>query len=306
VSADLDRFQASRHRLFGLAYRMLGEAAAAEDVVQDAYLRWQRSDQVDVPEAWLTRVVTNLCLNRLTSARARRESYVGSWLPEPVFTGDGPLDVVEQRDSVSLGMLALFERLSPPERAAFVLREAFEYRHREIADVLGIEEPHARQLYRRARERVGAPGRRFEVDAERQREVVERFLTAALQGDLAGLEQVLAEDVVAWSDGGGRVSAARRPVVGRSRVARLLLGFGRHPRTARAELAIRPVNGESAVVVHEDGVLSAVLAPECADGLITAFRTVVNPEKLAFAASQEHGLSRIGPVAGSRGDGRRS
>ncbi|MEO3930132.1 sigma-70 family RNA polymerase sigma factor [Micromonosporaceae bacterium B7E4] len=141
----LERFEANRRRLFGVAYRLLGEASEAEDVVQDAYLRWERSDSVVSPEAWLTRVVTNLCLDRLTSARAQRERYVGPWLPEPVLTGGGaldPLETVEQRELLSLGMLVLLERLTPPERAVFVLREAFGHGHREIAEILEVNEPH--------------------------------------------------------------------------------------------------------------------------------------------------------------------
>jgi RNA polymerase sigma factor (sigma-70 family) len=173
----LARFEENRSRLFSLAYQMLGEAAEAEDVVQDAYLRWERSEVVGVPEAWLTKVVANLCLSRLTSARARRERYVGSWLPEPVLTasGPGPLEIVEQRDSVSFGMLLLLERLTPPERLAFVLREAFDYSHREVAEILQVDEVHARQLYHRARAHVGTGHKRFTAEPERGRRMVERF-----------------------------------------------------------------------------------------------------------------------------------
>lgn len=283
----LGRFEAERGRLFGLAYRMLGEASEAEDVVQDAYLRWRRSDAVTVPEAWLTKVVTNLCLNRLTSARARREVYVGPWLPEPVFTSElGPLEIVEQRDTLSLGMLTLLERLTPPERAAFVLREAFDYSHREIADILDVDEAHARQLYRRAREHVGEPRKRFTPSSEQQTKIVERFLAATVEGDLAGLERLLAADVVAWADGGGKAAAARAPVRGRERVVRFLAGLARHPRAAGMRLSIASVNGEPAIALHEAGMLAYIIVPEIFAGRVVAIRTVANPDKLAFAAAQ--------------------
>jgi ketosteroid isomerase-like protein len=242
---------------------------------------------VMVPEAWLTKVVTNLCLNRLTSARSRREVYVGPWLPEPVFTGElGPLEIVEQHDILSLGMLTLLERLTPPERAAFVLREAFDYSHREIADILEVDEAHARQLYRRAREHVGEPRQRFTPSAEQRRKIVERFLAATVDGDLAGLERLLAADVVAWADSGGKAAAARVPVGGRERVVRLLAGLGRHRRVAGMRFSVAPVNGEPAVVLHEAGVLTYIVVPEIADDRIVAIRTVANPDKLAFAAGQ--------------------
>lgn len=290
VTADmLERFQANRPRLFGLAYRMLGEASEAEDVLQDAYLRWERSADVQVPEAWLTKVVTNLCLNRLTSARARREVYIGPWLPEPVLSGNGelgPLETVEQRDSLTFGMLVLLERLTPPERAAFVLREAFGYRHREIGEILDVTEANVRQLYRRARSHLGEPRKRFPVSPERGREIVERFLAATLHGDVAGLEQWLARDVVAWSDGGGQVSAARRPVSGRDKVARFLHGLGNHPLAAGIEVDIRPVNGEPGALIWRAGELFAVLSLEFADGRLVALRNVANPAKLAYIAAQ--------------------
>lgn len=286
TAGTLEQFETARPRLFSLAYRMLGEAAEAEDVVQEAYLRWEKSEPVDTPPAWLTRVATNLCLNRLTSARARRERYAGPWLPEPVVTGPGPLETAEQRDTLRFGVLVLLERLSPPERAAFVLREGFEYSHREIAGILGVTEANARQLYRRAREHIGEPRKRFEATADEHRKVIERFLAAALNGDLAELEQVLTEDVVSWSDGGGKVTAGRRPITGRAKVMRFLAGIGRHPRAAAAEFAIDEVNGEPALLVFEAGELITVMLPELRDGKVTAIRNVVNPDKLAYAAAQ--------------------
>jgi RNA polymerase sigma factor (sigma-70 family) len=282
----LERFEANRRRLFGLAYRLLGEASEAEDVVQDAYLRWERTDS-EVADAWLIKVVTNLCLDRLRSARARRELYVGPWLPEPVLTdgGDlGPLETAEQRESLSLGMLALLERLTPPERAAFVLREAFGHSHREVADVLDLDEVHVRQLYRRAHQHVAASRRRFDVTPEQRRELLERFLDASLDGDMAGLERLLAEDVVAWADGGGKAPAARQPVVGRERFLHDLLALAGYRQRIRMTTDV--VNGEPALVVHLDGRLHAVLAPEFDGDRIVAIRIIANPDKLAFLAKQ--------------------
>ncbi|MEU9889009.1 RNA polymerase sigma-70 factor [Sphaerisporangium sp. NPDC051011] len=285
----LDQFAASRPRLLGLAYRMLGEATEAEDVVQDAYLRWRDSVEVDVPEAWLTKVVTNLCLNRLTSARARRERYVGTWLPEPVLTDGGalgPLETVEQRESLALGMLLLLERLTPPERAAFVLREAFGYGHREIAEFLDVEEAHARQLYRRAREHVGDPRRRFTASPEEATKILERFVAAASEGDVAGLERLLAEDVVSWADGGGRAPAASRPVAGRTRVARFFGGLAARFLRDGVELVIGMVNGGPAMIVRQHGTLIAVTVPEFDGARMTALRTITNPDKLALLAAR--------------------
>lgn len=279
----LERFEAHRRRLFGVAYRMLGEASEAEDVVQDAYLRWQRGELAVSPEAWLIKVVINLCLDRLTSARARRERYVGPWLPEPVATGAlDPLETVEQRESVSLGMLVLLERLTPPERAVFVLREAFGHSHREIAEVLDAKEEHVRQLYRRAQQHVSAARKRFTAPPEHRRRLVELFLEATASGDVPALERMLAEDVRAWADGGGKAPALRRPLVGREEVLRNLLALGQF--AERISLAVDTVNGEPALVLYLDGQLSGVTVPEFDGDRVAAIRTVSNPDKLAHFA----------------------
>ena len=283
-----DAFEANRSRLFGLAYRLLGETGEAEDVLQDAYLRWSGSPEPHSPAAWLTKVVTNLCLNRLTSARARREHYAGPWLPEPVLTEDGvlgPLDTVVQRESVSLGMLMLLERLSPAERAVFVLRSAFDHGHGEIAEILDISEANSRQLYRRARAHLDDQPR-FEVDRERQRQLVDRFLAAALHGDVAGLARLLADDVTAWADGGGQTQAARRPITGLDQVGRDLAALGHHPEAAGIEVRPAEVNGAPAVLLLDRGQLRGVVVPAFVDGRIAAVHTVVNPAKLVFAAKQ--------------------
>ncbi|MFJ8084674.1 RNA polymerase sigma-70 factor [Streptomyces sp. NPDC096205] len=290
AAALADEFQTHRPRLFGLAYRLLGSADEAEDAVQDAWLRFSGADRAGIDNlgAWLAKVVTNLCLTRLTSARARRESYAGPWLPEPVVTSDGtlgPLESAEQRDAVSLAMLVLLERLTPTERAVYVLREAFGYGHREIAGVLDLSEANCRQLYRRAAQRVAADEPRFDPEPRRREELVSSFLNAAREGDLAGLEKLLAADVTWVSDGGGKVTAARRPIEGRDKVLRFLLGVAdRYLDGVRFALA--EVNGSSALLAWDGDRLIGVSTFELRDGLITEGRTVLNPDKLEYAQRQ--------------------
>jgi RNA polymerase sigma factor (sigma-70 family) len=307
VTDPAETFQAQRRRLLGLAYRLLGTASDAEDVVQDAYLRWSAADPDAVrdPTAWLTTVVVNLCRNRLASARARRERYIGTWLPEPVLTGDetlGPLETAEQRDSVSLALLTLLEQLTPRERVVFVLHESFGYSHRETGDLVGLSEAGSRQLYRRARQRIGDPRPRYQPEPGEWRRLVEGFLAAAVQGDVPALERLLADDVTYWSDGGGKTPVARRLVVGRGRVARffarLIPGFAADPAFADAEICQAEVNGEPALLAWIGGDLFGVIVPEITDGRITALRVMANPDKLGFAATQAAGLSRSAGLSG--------
>ncbi|MEU6394434.1 RNA polymerase sigma-70 factor [Streptomyces sp. NPDC046939] len=283
-------FERHRPRMFSLAYRMLGSAEEAQDVVQDAYLRFAGTEPGSVEHlgGWLAKVVTNLCLNRLTSARARRERYAGPWLPEPVLTSDGalgPLESAEQRESVSAALLLLLERLTPTERAVYVLREAFAYGYREIASVLGLGEANCRQLYRRATARIGEPGARFAPSERVRRELAEAFVGAAREGDLAALEKLLAADVVWWGDGGGKVSAARRPVEGREKVLRFLVGVAERYLVG-AELSVAEVNGGPGLVVTVGGRLFAVVTFEVRGGLVVAAQTVLNPDKLEFMGAQ--------------------
>ncbi len=303
---DLDEFQAQRWRMFAIAYRMLGTASDAEEIVHDAWLRWSRLDGRDVadPGADVARVVTNLCLNALESARAQRDVYVGPWLPEPVLTASafdgpaalsgilGPLDIAAQRESVSLTLLMLLERLTPPERAAYVLREAFEYSHREVAELLGTTEVNARELHARARRHAAGP-HAAPVEPERWRRLVDQFIAAVREGDRAGVEALLVTDVVLRADGGGVVSAARRPVVGRSHVARYLLGVVRRF-GAGVEPFIAQVNGELGVVALAGDEIAAVIFIHADREHTTGLDMVVNPHKLAFAQGQ---LSRISDQA---------
>jgi len=297
---DLDEaasiFTGVRPRLFGIAYRMLGVRADAEDVVQDAWLRWAgRGEAVDNPAAWLTTVVTRLCLNRLDSARARRETYVGPWLPEPILTTDpatGPAATVEERESVSLALLTTLERLTPPERAVYVLREAFGHSHAEVAAVLDVSEAGSRQLHTRARRHLATePRTRTSADVG---PLLRRFVAAARDGDLAGLESLLADDVTVWSDGGGKVSAARRPVHGRYAVVRFLAGI-LGPARWRGSGAAAEVNGTPALLGFVHGEFVGVVAVDVEGDRIRGVRFLRNPDKLAYLADQ---VSRSGELSG--------
>jgi RNA polymerase sigma-70 factor (TIGR02957 family) len=281
--APVTEFESRRPRLFGLAYRMLGSAAEAEDVVQDAFLRWDKADRAVIvhPDGWLAKVVTNLCLTRLTSARATRERYVGQWLPEPVPTDLlGPLDTVEQRDSVSLAVLVLLERLTPAERAVFVLREAFGYGHREIAEVMELSEANCRQLYHRATKHLADREPRFQPAREKRERLAARFLAAAQGGDLRALEDLLAEDVTSWADSDGRYPMARNPVSGRERAARYFAGAWRKVPDG-ITFTFAEVNGSTGLVATLGGVLLAVIALDFDGERIAAVRIVANPAKLS-------------------------
>ncbi|WP_043634232.1 RNA polymerase sigma factor SigJ [Nonomuraea candida] len=294
---DVDRFEAARPRLEAIAYRLLGSAAEAEDAVQETFLRWQAADveRVGVPEAWLTKVLTNLCLNQLTSARARRETYVGQWLPEPLLAGDpmlGPADTAEQRESVSYAVLALMERLSPNERAVYVLREAFDYPHREIAEILDLTEAASQQLYHRAKRHVADGRARAEVDEAAARRIVEEFLAAAVTGRTEPLVRLLTADAVSVGDGGGKVPARAKAFEGAGAVATFLRGLFAPGVAKRAivggspELYIWPANGAPALVAVLDGRVVGVMCLEITPEGIAAFRHQVNPDKLQRATEQ--------------------
>ncbi|MGH8877860.1 MAG: RNA polymerase sigma factor SigJ, partial [Stackebrandtia sp.] len=220
-------FEQHRRLLFSVAYRMLGSTADAEDVVQDSWLRWSGVDAGTVaePKAYLVRIATNTALNRLKSARVRRESYVGPWLPEPILTTPDIAEDVEMADSVSMAMLVVLESLSPEERAVFVLREVFGFPHAEIATFLDRPEPTVRQLAHRARSHVQARRPRYDADREKQKQATEEFLTAAAGGDINRLMEILAPDAALWTDGGGKVKAALRDITGAGKIARFLVAI---------------------------------------------------------------------------------
>jgi RNA polymerase sigma-70 factor, ECF subfamily len=279
TGSRLEAFEEQRGTLFGIAYRMLGSVADAEDIVQEAWLRWSAVDsEVENPRAYLARTVTNLALNHLGSAVVRREQYVGPWLPEPLVTEPDASHDVEQAESVSLAMLVVMESLSPLERAVFVLREVFGFPYAEIAKALERSETSVRQVGHRARSHVQARRPRYAA-ADETREVTERFLAACMGGDLNQMMELLAPDVTAWTDGGGKVRAALRPLYGADHVARWMLGVMSR---VEGEIGVRfaDVNGQPGIVVLLDGRPDVVGVLDVADGRVTALRLVRNPDKL--------------------------
>ncbi len=307
-SAAVERFEAGRGRLASLAYRLLGSAADAEDVVQDTFLRWQAADRerIEVPEAWLTKVVTHLCLDRLRSAQARHERAAGAWLPEPLLEGDpmlGPADTVEQRESVSLAVLTLMERLSPVERAVYVLREAFSYSHAEIARILDVTESASQQHAHRARVRVAAERRRGseEVDLASARRVVEEFLAAATSGRTERLVALLTDDVTAVSDGAGRAKRLLR-LTTRERVASYVRA-GFRPTPVKRRLAggspvfhIAVLNGSPAVLAVVDDRVVGTVVFDVRDGRVASLCGIAAADRLVRLdeAWRQHG--RDAPV----------
>ena len=280
-----ETFEELRPYLFSLAYRMLGSAADAEDVVQDAFIRWQRADGVANSKAYLSKVVTRLCIDHLRSARVRRESYVGPWLPEPLLTDASPdaAKAVERAESLSMAFLVMLESLSPVERAVFLLREVFGYGYEEIAETVGRSEANCRQIAHRAKEHIEARRPRFIAEKAKQQQLLAAFFEACAGGDLERLTGVLTEDVTLWSDGGGRVRAARRPIYGGAKVARFVLGIlGRTEESAAVQVA--EVNGQPGFIVFEDGRPGTVAALDMTDEGIAGIRLVVNPEKLSGIA----------------------
>jgi RNA polymerase sigma-70 factor (ECF subfamily) len=286
-----EAFVAHRNLLFTVAYEMLGSAADAEDVLQETWLRWVKADldQVRDHRAYLVRITTRQSLNRLRSMTRRKETYVGPWLPEPLMTGPAaepdPADVAELGEQVSLALLVVLETLSPVERAVFVLREVFGMPAAEVARVLGRSEAAVRQLAHRAREHVEARQPRFDTDRGRAREVTERFLAAAVGGDVDGLLAAMSPGVVLISDGGGKVKAARRPIVGADKVARFLAAIA----PVGAELGLRvgmaDVNGAPAVIAWNDEGPYMALQLVLVDGLVEQVLYMGNPEKLAGIAA---------------------
>jgi RNA polymerase sigma-70 factor (ECF subfamily) len=275
-----EQFETYRPLLLGLAYRLLGSMWDAEDVVQAAYLRWTGTDHTGSRDsrAFLITGVSRLALDRLSSARVTREAYTGPWLPEPVPTDAlGPLDTAEQRDTIAYATVHLMERLSPPERAVFVLREAFELSYGEIARVLDTTETSCRQMHLRAARRLAAGRHRFTLAEDEHAKLLARYLEAAQRGDMAALTELLAEDVVAWNDGGGKVRAALWPIEGRDQVIAFVAGLvTRYPFGTPRRV---DVNGRPAVALAVDGV-DQVVVIDVRDDRITGIYAVLNPDKL--------------------------
>ena len=273
---------ALRPLLFSLAYRMVGEVGEAEDLVQEAFLRFHREAEVGAPKAFLTTVVTRLAIDHLRSARVRRESYTGPWLPEPLVRDTA--EEVEDDETLSLAFLALLERLSPVERAVYVLHELFGYSHDEVAEVVGKRPANCRQILARARRHVDAGRPRFEPTRERREALLSRFLAAVRAGDVESLAGLLAADAVHYADGGGNARATLLPIYGSAKIARLWAALG-----AQADdFALRSVdvNGQPGVAGFlGDGTLVSVITLDGADGRIDGIRVVANPDKLVRAAT---------------------
>jgi RNA polymerase sigma-70 factor (TIGR02957 family) len=276
----LSAFAGVRPRLFGIAYRMLGSAAEAEDIVQDVWVRWQSTNRSVVrdPPAFLAKTTTRLCISLAQSAHSRRETYVGEWLPEPVDTAADPTLGAERGEALGFAVLVLLEKLSPKERAAYVLREAFDYSYSQIVDILRVDEANTRQLVSRARKHI-ADGRRTPASKEEQRRLLEAFVDAAQKGDMAGLEGLFAEDVVSHSDGGGIVRAARVPVSGRERVAKFIAAASHFWKGVT--LAWVETNGQAAVLVSRDGVPVALTTIDASAQGIDQIMWIMRPSKLA-------------------------
>ena len=291
---SVETFNQHRGRLFSIAYRMLGSAADAEDVLQDAFLRWQSAPEAEVrsPGSYLTAVVTRLSIDELRSARARREVYVGEWLPEPVPTAGSPelAGTVELAETISTAFLLLLEKLNPVERAVFLLREVFDYEYPEIAQIVGKSEANCRQMVRRAREHLRAGRPRFQVSREQQEAVARKFIEVCAGGDMNALLGMLAEDAVIVTDGGGKAQAAINPIYGREKVARFLFGviqkLLRENPGADFAASITELNGKPAVLTYIGGVLNGTLEFEFDGEHITSMYSVVNPDKLALAAQR--------------------
>ena len=287
-----------RPRAFAIAYRMLGSVSEAEDVVQEALIRVHQSleagEQIASPRAFVSTVTTRLAINELRSARVRREQYVGEWLPEPILTDgpDDPAEHAETADSLSLAMLVLLETLSPEQRAVLLLHDVFGYGYGEITDIIGKSETNVRQLASRARQHLTARRPRFETTRERHEELARRFFAAAEQGDLAGLEALLAHDVELTGDGGGKVPALARSLRGRSRVAHTLTNWlralARFPQVSMRRVEVNGAPG--AIYVDDQDRVLGVWALEIANGEVIGIRSIVNPDKLAH-------LGPVGDVA---------
>ena len=294
--ADLQMFQAERPRLFSIAYRMLGSATEAEDVLQDTWVRFNTAEASDLrsPRAFAATIVTRLCLDRLKSARAKREEYVGPWLPEPLLTDtrETPDVLAERAEAVTLAFLVLLESLSAEERAVFLLKEVFDYEHAEIADILGTTVVNSRQLLHRAKAKVRSE--RAQPEAAHappaHRELATRFAAAFQSGDASTLTELLAADVSFVADGGGKVASARRPLDGRDAVLKFLVGLHRTAQATGIASQITgyvtEVNQEPALVVHIAGRLDGVFVLSIANGMVASIRVVRNPDKLVFLERQ--------------------
>lgn len=282
----MDQFESYRPLMFSIAYRMLGSVTEAEDILQDAYLRYRQMEASSIasPKAFLSTVVTRLCLNHLQAARVQRESYLGPWLPEPLLTEndpESPTSQAERLESISMAFLVLLERLTPVERAVFLLREVFDYPYPDIAEIVGKDELSCRQILSRAKKFIAGSRPRFTPSTEQHQHLLQQFLEAVEEGDLAGLTQLLASDVTLSTDGGGKVrGAATRILHGPEAVARFMIAVSQRYIQAMFTTEITEANGEPAILMRVDGQLFAVLSVTIAQQHIVDIRAVGNPDKL--------------------------
>jgi RNA polymerase sigma-70 factor, ECF subfamily len=283
LESDVAAFEEWRTLLFGIAYRMLGSTADAEDMVQEASVRWLRrgDDPVRSVRAYLVTVVTRLCIDQLESAHATRVSYAGPWLPEPLVVDESA--AIEQADTLSLAFLVLLEELTPPERAAYLLHDIFGYTFEEVARSLGRTPASSRQLASRARQRIEQRRHRFDADLRHGRELTDRFLEACATGDLSGLLSLLSDDVVVWTDGGGKVRAAMRPVVGPEQSSRFLINVAKRVRGVPRGVIL---NGQPAAVLVDGDTVVAAIVLDILEGRVVGVRVVSNPDKLRRLGAQ--------------------
>jgi RNA polymerase sigma-70 factor (TIGR02957 family) len=288
-----DLFDEQRPRAFAIAYRMLGSVGEAEDVVQEAFLRahqaLERGEQIESPPAYIATLVTRLAIDQLRSARARRERYVGEWLPEPLAVGSSPAEQAETADSLSLAFMVLLESLTPQQRAAFLLREVFQYPYAQVAEIVGSTVDSARHLVSRARNHVRERRPRYDAKRQEHHELAQRFFAAAGQGDLRALEELLAKDVAMHVDGGGKVPANRRPLLGRDGVVRAL-SIGMPLLAERGfRLEVTDINGHpGAVAIDAHERVFAVMGLDIAEGQIQAIHSIANPDKLRHLGQTVH------------------
>jgi RNA polymerase sigma-70 factor (ECF subfamily) len=291
-SIMLATFDQYRGLMFSIAYRMLGSVADAEDILQEAFIRWQQSQQEEIrsPRAFLVTIVSRLCLNHLQSARVQREEYVGQWLPEPIVTGPeyDPLGMIRIDESLSMAFLVLLERLSPVERAVFLLREVFEYEYSEISSVLGQSEANCRQILRRARQHVGTVRPRFVTPPKKRNDLMESFLAAINTGKLDGLTSLLAEDVELHSDGGGKGIAVPNVVRGIDKVTRGILGSFDHLLPKNLVGMVTSINGQPGLINYLDGLPHSVLIIDSKDDRIQTIYVITNPDKLSHLPPFSH------------------
>jgi len=285
VQVRLATFDQYRGLLFSVAYRMLGSIADAEDMLQETFIRWQqaRDEEIRSPRAFLVTIVSRLSINHLQSARAQREEYVGQWLPEPIVTGPGsdPLEMVRIDETLSMAFLVMLERLTPLERAVFLLREVFAYEYAEIAAVLSQSEANCRQILSRARQHVGSMRPRFKTSQRKKRSLLERFFKATSSGDMEGLIALLASDVVLHSDGGGKAIAAPNLIRGADKVARGALGAFQRLVPKDMHIRVTQINGDPGIVSYLNGKPYSVLTFDASEDRIHAVYVVTNPDKLA-------------------------